>query len=224
MIKGFFCFILFAAFLCLSNSPYAQEQTGGATLKEGDFWCFNIDSKAATGADTSAGIIPTGTYLVRFAKKRLQAYRVIGHEEQALEQSLGLFSLIGRQPGAALQNTRLTASSRDLDFPLSVGKTWQYTYELDIPKGTRHRSVSVRVLAMENVETAAGSFHAFKIEKYIQWPTASALRGTTVENVRALYFYSPQAKSTVKFHSEGTDGATRDVELVKFGTAEESIR
>jgi hypothetical protein len=96
----------------LSSSPCAQEQVAAAQLRNGDFWYFNVKPKSAAGADTSGGIIPTGTYILRYSSNRLQAYRLVGNEEQLLENSMGLFSLIGRQPRAP-QNGRLTASSRD---------------------------------------------------------------------------------------------------------------
>jgi hypothetical protein len=66
---------------------------------------------------------------------------------------------------------------------------------------------------MDRVEMAAGNFVAYKSEKYIQWARASGLWGTAVENVQAAYFYSPEAKSIVKFYAEATDGAAREVDL-----------
>jgi len=152
--------------------------------------------------------------VVRFSPGRLRAYQLVSNEEQILENSLGLLSLIGRTSGGNSQ-TRLNAYSRDLQLPLSVGKKWEFTYELDIPQGTRSRNVAVQVVAFERIETAAGSFETFKIEKYVQWATANTRQGITVENVQAIYFYSPKTKSVVKYRSESTDGATREIELIK---------
>ena len=220
MIKNIWCSVLFVALFSWGNSLYGQEQTSAANLRDGDVWHFQIKSKSARGADTTGGIIPTGTYVLRSAGRTLQAYQLVGNEEQLLDSSLGLFQLIGRAPGRAWQNTRLTATSRELDFPLFVGKTWQYNYELTGTRGTRHRNVTFQVLALERIESAVGAFGAFKIEKNIQWATAGPRWGTSVENVHAIYFYSPQTKSIVKYRSEGTDGATREVELVKFVTTD----
>jgi hypothetical protein len=210
-------------FAAASSTVFCQEgQVPAPALVDGDFWRFQVRSKAAHGVDTLGGIIPDGTYILRVSGRRLAAYRLVNNEEQTLERSLGLFSLIGRQPGKELQSTRLTASSRDLQFPLFVGKTWQYTYEVDIPKGTRHRHVTIRVLDRETIDTAAGNFQTFKIEKYIQWARAGGLWGTAVENVQAIYFYSPETKSIVKYRSEATDGATREVELIQFGASDKA--
>lgn len=219
MFNKIWCLALVAALLPWSSALYGQEQTSAAKLRDGDFWHFQVKSKLPVGVDTSRGTIPDGTYVLRFSSGRLRAYQFDNNEEQLIERSLGLFSLIGRTAGTTSQNVRLTASSRDLEFPLFVGKKWQFTYELDIPRGTRHRNVTVQVVALERTETAAGPFETFKIEKYIQWATVNARWGAAVENVRSIYFYSPETKSIVKYRSEGTQGDSREIELVKFGTS-----
>jgi len=218
MARIFWCLAL-AALMLWSSALHAQEQASAARLRDGDFWHFQVKSKMPRGVDSWGGTIPDGNYILRFSPGRLRAYQLVNNDEQILENSMGLLSLIGRSSGGNSQNTRLTATSRDLQFPLFVGKKWQFTYQLNIPRGAKQRNVAIQVVALERTETAAGHFQTFKIEKYVQWATASALWETGVQNVQSSYFYSPETKSIVKYWSESTDGATREIELVKFGTS-----
>ena len=70
------------------------------------------------------------------------------------------------------------------------------------------------VTAIEEVSTLAGTFRAFKIERQHSWQSVRA---------SVIYFYSPQAKSIVKYsyHEEakGEVCCKREIELIKFGSA-----
>jgi hypothetical protein len=202
--------------LFIPNAALAQEQIQAPVFEEGDFWQFKVADKAGNGisSSNSRGIIPDGIYVFRASNKRFQVSRIVGNAEIALEGPGLLSFLMGRRSRAPQASQ--TSTSQELNFPLFVGKKWEYAYELNIPHGTRHRTVDIRVVGRESVDTAAGNFDAFKIEKTIQWPTASGLWGSAIENVQSVYFYSSETKSIIKYNSEGSDGARRSVEILKF--------
>ena len=74
-----------------------------------------------------------------------------------------------------------------------------------------------RVIGKEEVNTPAGSFQAFKIEKEERWALRTGGSGRTM----SVYFYSPATKSVVKsyFEQRGPGSGKREIELIKFGSA-----
>lgn len=106
-----------------------------------------------------------------------------------------------------------------LRFPLVVGQKWTREYRTRAPGpsyGLYARRAEHRVVGVEQIATDAGAFRAFKIESELV--TSYGGRGVYI------YYYSPETKSVVKFTVTDTDprgssSATREVELIKFGTA-----
>jgi hypothetical protein len=96
-----------------------------------------------------------------------------------------------------------------------VGKEWRYAFKR---ARLSQRNVTVRVLGLEPIQTAAGSFNAFKLEKNVNWSIASGLMGTGVYNIQIVYFYSEETKSIVKVSSEELE-----VELLKFGSSDDPL-
>jgi hypothetical protein len=94
---------------------------------------------------------------------------------------------------------------RELDFPLQVGKTWNFGYMSGSGDfGTRY----YRVVACEEVSTTAGKFSALKIEAEIRVPRWS---GTY------HFWYAPKVKNNVKWKFPGGFGRTAlDSELVQY--------
>jgi hypothetical protein len=101
-------------------------------------------------------------------------------------------------------------------FPLFVGKKWEYQYRIGTlgSRASRYtRSAEIRVSGIEQIATPAGQFRVFRIEKedwfkQNRWVTTA--------------WYSPDTKSIVKFFydtsvSPGDQGKT-ELELIKFGT------
>jgi hypothetical protein len=215
MKKAIAVLVALALIFPLMKTAFGQEQIEAPDLKAGDFWQFKVSDRAGNGVTQVSGIIPNGIYVIR-RSNRLEAFQIVGNDEVILERPGVLYFLIGRarrQTGP----TRETANSQELTFPLFAGKKWQYPYEQQ-SRGTKHRTVHIHAVGRENIETPAGKFNAFRLEKQISWPIASALRGTKVETVKAVYFYSPETKSIIKYNSEADDGAQRDIELIKFGS------
>jgi len=60
-----------------------------------------------------------------------------------------------------------------LDFPLQVGKTWQYTFYGQTSNGLGQFIQGYRVVACEEVATPAGKFPAFRLEGTLRGPRGS---------------------------------------------------
>ena len=196
---------------------FGQEQVPAPSIVEGDFWQFKVNDKAGNGKSVS-GIIANGTYIMRASKLGLQVFQLVDNQEIIFERPGMLYFLMARGQNP---DTRAapSATSRDLKFPLFVGKQWQYEFDLNIAQGTRHGMVDIRVVGRENIKISAGSFEVFKIEKSVYWPTSNPRVGSFMNDVTATYFYSSEAKCMVKYSSVGSDGAKRDIELIKFGSS-----
>lgn len=94
---------------------------------------------------------------------------------------------------------------RVLDFPLQVGKGWDFGYTSAAgDMGTRY----YRVVACEEVSTPAGKFPALKVEASIRLPRWS---GTF------HFWYAPTVKASIKWKFPGGFGRTAlDSELVRY--------
>jgi hypothetical protein len=93
-----------------------------------------------------------------------------------LSPKIGAFSLIGK---------------KDLDFPLQMGKTWNFMSQNRSRLGLENFSSSLKVVGCEEVVTLAGKFLALKIET-VEKASLSSGWGTIYR------WYSPDAKNIVK--------------------------
>lgn len=83
-----------------------------------------------------------------------------------------------------------------LSFPLIVGKKWEKAYELHKSDGTRTEvSMSVKVVAFEQVTVPAGTFDAFKL-KYHAYFKRAGERGTGT--MESSYWYAPKVKRIIR--------------------------
>ena len=199
---------------------FSQQEVAAPNYRDGDFWHYRVTSTTARGVSSEAGVIADGTYIIRFSGRGpIRVFNLAGEQELPVDPSIRVRfnSFLGRVREEVSRAPNQYA--QDLRFPLFVGKKWEYVWELQAPVGSRNRPVTFAVSGHEPISTSAGTFQAFRIEKYIQWATAGPKRGTSVENIRATYFYSPETKSIVKYNSEATDGAKREYELIKFGSS-----
>jgi len=103
------------------------------------------------------------------------------------------------------------AREHTLDFPLYTGKQWRYSYKLRLTN-----TVNVQVVGQERVATEAGIFNAVKIERTRQHSTTNPRWGTGTFTTDGVYFYSPEARSIVKYDAENVYGAALHIELLKF--------
>jgi DUF3108-like len=104
-----------------------------------------------------------------------------------------------------------------LQFPLAVGKKWTTAYEMSARGGTRrvHRSEETKVAGIEQITTPAGTFRAFKIQRYET--TSGGRKKTSGDTIGTYtYYYSPEVRGLVKLSYESEGGAARSIELVKY--------
>jgi hypothetical protein len=81
-------------------------------------------------------------------------------------------------------------------FPLQVKKTWSFSAEGLLRGKPQRFDVSVVVAALEDVETKAGRFKAFKMER--TWTTTQAGQPSKFTDI---VWFAPSAKFPVKFQS-----------------------
>jgi len=86
-------------------------------------------------------------------------------------------------------NGKQTVVNRPLNFPLSVGKSWETDYTEKNPNrahSSERFHTTYTIAGWEDVTVPAGTFHALKIEGDGQWeatvaPSATAVAGTRVD-------------------------------------------
>jgi hypothetical protein len=81
-------------------------------------------------------------------------------------------------------------------FPLEVKKTWSFSAEALIRGRPQRFDVSVLVTALEDVQTKAGTFKAFRMER--TWSTTQAGQASKFTDV---VWFAPSVKFPVKFQS-----------------------
>ncbi|KAB2845447.1 MAG: hypothetical protein F9K47_00145, partial [Burkholderiales bacterium] len=93
----------------------------------------------------------------------------------------------------------LDGRPQPLAFPLSVGKTWEYTYrrKRNDDQGTTLYRVKAKVVSFEKVETPAGTFDAFKVVHQKDYETARGSENWT-SSAEEIYWYAPAARRWVR--------------------------
>ena len=104
-------------------------------------------------------------------------------------------------------DTKRTPPRQLLSWPLEVGKEWENPYLLERPRGEWSNTVDKRLVVskVEEVKVPAGTFNAFKIERYDSYSG----------ELTAEYWYSPKVKWFVKRRSYRRNGL-REWELISF--------
>lgn len=108
---------------------------------------------------------------------------------------------------------KLTPPRQRLLWPLEVGKEWRNTYIQEKPLKKTSRRIDRRLVVakLEEVKVPAGTFKAFRIERYNY--------GTLIEE----FWYSPKVKWIVKSRTYLRDGAREDVELIDYKITHSSV-
>ncbi len=134
----------------------------------------------------------------------------------------------GTDNGAPLKLTRdmnvlessvsRNSNPRVLDFPLEVGKRWQYTSNwLFKPKGSSGAiAVDIAVLAYEKVKVPAGEFDAFRIAATEKVSGTSPIGSQYGGEITRTYWYAPEARVIVKTESRNPYLGPSTLELVAF--------
>jgi hypothetical protein len=107
----------------------------------------------------------------------------------------------------------LGANWKFWDFPLTVGKKWNFTGS-GFFRGNRQESSYVNTVeGYEDVTTKAGTFKAFKVRRDVTIRTIDAGSGGRNTWTETIWF-APAAKSSVKFTTLNPTG--RDWELESY--------
>ncbi len=95
------------------------------------------------------------------------------------------------------------------EWPLQIGKRWQYTTSWNSPTGDPGTTVEdAEVVAYEAVTVPAGKFMAFRIEYKGHWNLTDSTGHLWTGDVADTYWYAPDVKADVKhrFVSSGKYG------------------
>ncbi|QBR04381.1 hypothetical protein [Paraburkholderia pallida] len=88
-------------------------------------------------------------------------------------------------------------SDESLNFPMTVGKTWNFHHVQHSIGGTLDVSGSDEIVAFERVQVAAGSFEAFKIVSHGINAKQHVERLSSIPFTRT-YWYAPIVKKVIK--------------------------
>jgi hypothetical protein len=110
------------------------------------------------------------------------------------------------------------SNPRSLQFPLQVGKRWQYTSNwLFKPKQSQGTiAVVVTVSSYESIDVPAGRFEAFKLLAVGELGGSSPSNTFYAGQTTTTYWYSPAARAVVKSIHHNPYQGTTTVELVDF--------
>jgi hypothetical protein len=125
----------------------------------------------------------------------------------------------GTMPASMDQNGNLTSigtkqylpSDSKLKFPIAVGGNWTNNFTTRTGAGDATTTLNAKVVGVETVQTAAGSFQAFRIEE-----TGSVVAPNGKIQFTETDWYAPDAKRIIKFTFNGTgaDGGTFGTQAV----------
>jgi hypothetical protein len=194
---------------------FAQEEAPAPSYNNGDFWQFSVKEKLVASSSRS---LDGGIYEVRHVNGKFPVFEIQGDKREQLDAAGGEINALRWMLGQGQ-----TLGGQSLKFPLKVGEKWNFDYRLTARAITEQppRSAEVKVVGMETVSTPAGTFKAFKLLR-VDSGAPVVQRGIqrSAAEYTITYFYSPEVRSIVKsFFDFSGRGGTREIELVKFGTA-----
>jgi hypothetical protein len=167
-----------AALVCLSNA-YADEAVPPA-YKVGDKWSYAYvdELTPAHNAETDQSVVQVSPeHMVMRGKD------AAGNEFEVQLDANGNLEHSGHYAPAP--------NDARLKFPMAVGTTWTAEYDL----GSVHYKEENKVAALENVQTKAETFQAYRIESEGQFTSAG---WRNIGRVVQTIWYAPAAKRIVK--------------------------
>ena len=185
------CLITFATSASAEMGPYQAP-----TYCEGDTWVYAYGEKRVR---MTHKVLRVADDLVEMDNRTLETCagcRFIFDRNLVLQQML-------RHDGASI------ASATDRkwwEFPLDVGKTWQFTAPLDVDSTGAIRNgasawveVTVHVEAFEDVTVPAGTFRAFRMQRaFYRYLPGFRMQGTRWNQ---RIWFAPAVKWLVKLTS-----------------------
>ena len=165
----------------LNNSASDKRAEAPDYLKAGGVWKYRVTSHSGSGGYRSN--IVNGDFQVRM-RKGVRSIVQFDGETTIRPTNMGALTLM-LPTTAVLQNP-----AQYLNFPLWIGKEWKGTQRVQ----NRWLDSKNVVTGLEMVKTQAGSFEAYRIERYV-------VTFIYVRNYYRtyVYFYSPETRSIVKY-------------------------
>ncbi len=183
-------------------AAFSQDEASKPRYKNAETWLFTVKEGGSIG---SSSALLNGTYELSIVDGKLKIAEVNGSQKEELDPRPII--LVG-----------LLAFGRNLDFPLTIGKTWTLDYKGRYIGGSTlvARKITYEVKGVEQVTTPAGTFRAFKLE--------SDDRAGPRDYYTTTYWYSPQTRSIVKSVFDASSGGQsrglqREIELIKVTPA-----
>jgi hypothetical protein len=190
----------FAIALLLSAPRlFAQDQAEFPAYKNGDSWVYRSTIGGTNPNKVSND--PLGDYELTYTNGKILPKKVDGEQRSETTDNMAMLNaMFGWK-----------TFTQALEFPLSVGKKWNFDSKFPYQGRTELMRSAVEVTKIEEVTTPAGKFRAFKLERI-------DISGSTTRWDR-VYYYSPETKSIVKFRLETRSGHVHELELIKFTAA-----
>ena len=205
--------LLFAVLLFSSLAITAQntETVGAPGVKEGDTWTYSrsdkLDRTRAAKYTTTVKSVSTDGYVT--SVEPIEGSMTAREDRYTKDGNPIEFEGFKYQPFIGVY-----------DFPLSDGKQWESKYTWWSPTANAQLSGTRRakVAGWETVKTPAGEFKALKVTHEVQIMGRSGFGSS----VQATFWYSPEARRTVRSDVKGFGAAARDevTELVSYKLAQ----
>ena len=199
MMNSLFFLITVGLFLFPSSGVHAQ-QGEAPVYKDGDWWKVKVEITHKGGASRS-GVCQEmyPEYIVKIEQGKAKVFGVSGDKQEEIECPLVESQLLD----SGLMRRGL------LQFPLSVGKAWEFRYESRTAAGRfLWQERSSKVIAWEKVRLPREEFDAFKIESVIR----------SNPQFTDTVYYAPKARVVILLR-QITSFADRTVTLVDFNVS-----
>ena len=189
---------LLIALLAAAASAASAQQADAPQIARGDRWRFAVWYTVPTAEPSREWIVTS----------------IQGETIEATENGEPL--RLTRNLGVLDSPRDASSNPRTLDFPLHVGKRWEYPTDWTFkPKGSRgHSQVAVTVEAYERVRVPAGEFDAFRLSSSEALSGTSPINSQIAATTRRTYWYAPAARAIVKIESRNPYLGPSTVELV----------
>ena len=199
MLKHFLFVITVSLFLLASPKLHAQ-QAEAPKYKDGDWWRVKVEFTHKGGFSRS-GLCSENypEYVVKIDQGKAKIFGLSGANQEEIDCPL-------------IESQLLDSGSMRrglLQFPLSVGKGWNYRYQTTGRRGQLvWNESSAKVTAWEKVKLPQAEFEAFKIESYL----------ISASQVIHIVHYAPRVKAIILWNQD-TTSVNRTVTLVNFNVS-----
>ena len=213
---------------CSSTGPLpagramiGSEPVPAPRIAIGDRWVYQgLDGEGGSPVVLERVVTRVSGDQVQLRQRRLDARRMPepGERIRALIRSTLALDVPGKVSG----------QMRYADFPLALGKSWEYTYQLSGKADvvTTYR-VGARVDALERISVPAGTFDALRIEHQGNWDTPTLINGAVGSvsgRISATFWYAPAVNGWARieltlYRPDGSAQTRLEQELVSYRPA-----